>query len=150
VDITSNTFYKRTATYRTHYIYSYGMVRFTCIGISSLEGRRVCSIHTVISTKHVEDIKKLKIEILTPSLLMSYICGAPCKARNFNIVYIYIYIYIYMYICMWTYVWQRWKPSLSIFCTMFQHWINAESYSVAQLCVNTLLATKVILVTNGI
>jgi hypothetical protein len=33
--------------------------------------------------------------ILTLSLLMSYIYGAPCKARNFNVVY------------MWTYVWQR-------------------------------------------
>jgi hypothetical protein len=30
---------------------------------------------------------------LTLSLLMSYIYGAPCKARNFNVVYIYIYIY---------------------------------------------------------
>jgi hypothetical protein len=25
---------------------------------------------------------------------MSYIYGAPCKARNFNVVYIYIYIYM--------------------------------------------------------
>jgi hypothetical protein len=32
---------------------------------------------------------------LTLSLLMSYIYGAPCKARNVNVVYI------------WTYVWQR-------------------------------------------
>jgi hypothetical protein len=32
---------------------------------------------------------------LTLSLLMSYIYGAPCKARNFNVVYI------------WTYVWKR-------------------------------------------
>jgi hypothetical protein len=31
---------------------------------------------------------------LTLSLLMSYICGAPYKARNVNIVYI------------WTYIWQ--------------------------------------------
>jgi hypothetical protein len=45
---------------------------------------------------------------------------------------------------------QRWKPSTSICCTMFQHWINAESYPVAQLCVNTLLATKVTLITDGI
>jgi hypothetical protein len=30
---------------------------------------------------------------LTLSLLMSYIYGASCKARNFNVVYIYIYIY---------------------------------------------------------
>jgi hypothetical protein len=33
--------------------------------------------------------------LLTLSLLMSCIYGAPCKARNFNVVYI------------WTYVWQR-------------------------------------------
>jgi hypothetical protein len=33
------------------------------------------------------------INVLTLRLLMSYICGAPCKARNFNVVYI------------WTYVW---------------------------------------------
>jgi hypothetical protein len=39
---------------------------------------------------------------LTLSLLMSYIYGAPCSARNFNVVYI------------WTYVLQRWKQSLSI------------------------------------
>jgi hypothetical protein len=32
---------------------------------------------------------------LTHTLLMSYIYGAPCKARDFNVVYI------------WTYVWQR-------------------------------------------
>jgi hypothetical protein len=32
---------------------------------------------------------------LTLSLLMSYIYAAPCKASNFNVVYI------------WTYVWQR-------------------------------------------
>jgi hypothetical protein len=69
---------------------------------------------------------------------MSYIYGVPCKSRNFNVVYI------------WTYVWQRWKPSLSICCTMFQHWINAENYPVSQLCVNTLPATKITLITDGI
>jgi hypothetical protein len=26
-----------------------------------------------------------------------YIYGAPCKARNFNVVYMYIYIYVYVY-----------------------------------------------------
>jgi hypothetical protein len=75
---------------------------------------------------------------LTLSLLKSYIYGALCKARNFNIV------------CIWTYVWQRWKPSLSICCTMFQYWINAESFPVAQLCVNTSPATKITLITDGI
>jgi hypothetical protein len=53
---------------------------------------------------------------LTLNLLMSYIYGAPCKAINFNVVYI----------C--TYVWQHWKPSLSICCTIFQHRINAELF----------------------
>jgi hypothetical protein len=75
---------------------------------------------------------------LTLSLLMSYIYGAPCKARNFNVVYI------------WTYFWQRWKPSLSICCTMFQQRINGESFPVAKLCVNILLATKINLITDGI
>jgi hypothetical protein len=56
----------------------------------------------------------------------------------------------YIYISTWTYVCQRWKPSLSMCCTLCQHWINAESYTVAQLCVNTLLATKVMLITDGI
>jgi hypothetical protein len=31
-----------------------------------------------------------------------------------------------------------------------QHWMNAKSYPVAQLCVNTLPATKVALITDGI
>jgi hypothetical protein len=33
---------------------------------------------------------------------------------------------------------------------MFQNTINAESYPVAQLCVNTLPATKVTLITDEI
>jgi hypothetical protein len=69
---------------------------------------------------------------------MSYMYGAVCKARNFNIVYI------------WTSVWQRWKSSVSICCRMFQHWFNGEIYPVAQLCLNTFLATKVTLITYGI
>jgi hypothetical protein len=84
---------------------------------------------------------KLQISVetsLTLSLLMSYIYGTPCKSRNFNVVY------------TWTYVWQRWKPSLSICSTTFQHWINAESYPVTQLCVNTLPVTKTTLITSGI
>jgi hypothetical protein len=79
-----------------------------------------------------------RLQTLTLSLLMSRIYGAPCKAINFNVVYI------------WTYVWQRWKPSLFICCTMFQHWINTESYPVSQLCANTLPAIKITLITNGI
>jgi hypothetical protein len=41
-------------------------------------------ISTEESGKHNSNI------ILTLSLLMSYIYGAPCKARNFYIVYIYL------------------------------------------------------------
>jgi hypothetical protein len=33
---------------------------------------------------------------------------------------------------------------------MFQNWINAESYPVSQLCVNTFPDTKVTLITDGI
>ena len=33
------------------------------------------------------------------------------------------------------------KQSLSICCTMFQHRINAESFPVSHLCVNTLPAS---------
>jgi hypothetical protein len=79
----------------------------------------------------------VKHNCLLTLLLMSYIYGALCKARNFNVVYI------------WTYVWQRWKPSLSICWTLFQHWINAESYPVSQLCVNTSPATKITLIADG-
>jgi hypothetical protein len=79
---------------------------------------------------------------LTLSLLMSYIYiyiyGAHCKARNFNVVYV------------WNYVWKCWKSSLSICCTMFHHWFNAESFPVSQLCVKTLPATKITLITNWI
>ena len=47
-------------------------------------------------------------------LLISYIYGAPSKARNANVVYIYIYIYIDLRLATL-------KQSLSICCTMFQH-----------------------------
>jgi hypothetical protein len=40
--------------------------------------------------------RRVRTASLTLSLLMSCIHGAPCKARNFNVVYICIYIYIYM------------------------------------------------------
>jgi uncharacterized MnhB-related membrane protein len=49
------------------------------------------SIIIVISRQSVEKI----YVSLTLSLLMSYIYGALCKARNFNVVYV------------WTYAWQR-------------------------------------------
>ena len=42
-----------------------------------------------------DNIQSIYGHVLTLRLLMSYIYGAPSKARNANVVYI------------WTYVWQR-------------------------------------------
>ena len=58
------------------------------------------------------------ISSLTLRLLMSYIYGAPSKARNANIVYI------------WTYVWQRWN-SLFLFVAQC---FNTESMQRGFLC----------------
>jgi hypothetical protein len=50
--------------------YSYGLVRFKCIGISSVVGRRVRSICNRLpedepsASKRVEDIKKVQIKAL--------------------------------------------------------------------------------------
>jgi hypothetical protein len=75
---------------------------------------------------------------LTLSLLMWYIYWASCKARNFNVIYIYMDLRLAT------------LKAVSICCTMFQHWINSEICPVAQLCVNILPATKVTLITDGI
>ena len=58
--------------------------------------------------------------ILTLRLLMSYIYtyGAPSKARNANVVYI------------WTYVWQRWNSLFLFFAQCF----NTESMQRGFLC----------------
>ena len=45
--------------------------------------------------QYVQWVRKRSHIVLTLRLLMSYIYGAPSKARNANVVYI------------WTYVWQR-------------------------------------------
>jgi len=55
---------------------------------------------------------------LTLRLLMSYIYGAPSKARNANVVYI------------WTYVWQRWN-SLFLFAAQC---FNTKSMQRGFLC----------------
>jgi hypothetical protein len=75
---------------------------------------------------------------LNLGLIMSCIYVAPSKARNFNVVYMDLHLATLKAV------------SLSICCTMFQHWINAESFSLSQCCVNTLPATKVSLITNVI
>jgi hypothetical protein len=69
-----------------------------------------------------------------------YIYGAPCKATNFNVVYVRTSMYTF----------GNAESRLFLFAAQFQHWINAESYPVAQLCVNTFLATKITLITHGI
>jgi hypothetical protein len=109
--------------------------------VISLNHRSFCIVWSIPANPVLfRTIQPLKVETsLTLNLLMSYtVYGVACKARNFKVVYI------------WTYVWQRWKPSISTCCTMFQHWINAESFPVLQLCVNTLPATKFTLITDGI
>ena len=55
----------------------------------------------------IQDFIGATTYFLTLTLLMSYICGAPSKARNANVVYI------------WTYVWQRWN-SLFLFAALCQ------------------------------
>jgi hypothetical protein len=64
-------------------------VEFVCLG--------------ALSIVYCHQIPSERIPSLTISLLMYNIYGAPCKARNFNVVYIYIYIHTYIF----TYVWQR-------------------------------------------
>jgi hypothetical protein len=113
-------------------------VLFNCWRHKTVQMTADRCLSTTAAARHYVCTTTRVVTFLILSLLMSYICGAPCKARNFNVVYI------------WTYVWQRWKPSLFICCTMFQHWIGAESFPVSLLCVNTLLATKVTLMTTGI
>jgi hypothetical protein len=69
-----------------------------------------------------------------------YIYGAPCKARNFNVVYT-----CYMDLS---------SATLKAVSFYLLHNVstlnNAERFPVSQLCVNTLTATKVTLITNGI
>ena len=64
------------------------------------------------------DTKHIHYTQLTLRLLISYIYGAPSRARNANIVYI------------WTYVWQRWK-SLFLFAAQC---FNTESMQKGFLC----------------
>jgi hypothetical protein len=47
-----------------------------------------------------------------------------------------INIYSYMDLLLAT------MKAVCLYCTIFQHWVNAESYPVAQLCVNTLLCAS--------
>jgi hypothetical protein len=78
--------------------------------------------------------------ILTLSLLMSYILvyGAPSKAGNFNVVYI------------WTYVWQTLKAVSFNLLHNISTLNQCRTFSFVTVVVNTLLATKVPLITDGI
>ena len=62
---------------------------------------------------------------LTLRLLTSYIYGAPSKASNANVVYI------------WTYVWQRWN-SFFLFAAQCFNTESMQRFPVSHLCVNTL------------
>jgi hypothetical protein len=70
---------------------------------------------------------------LTLSLLMSYIYGASCKARNFNVVYIYIYMDFVL----------ATLKAVSFYLLHNVSTLNQRrSFPVSQLCVNTLPATN--------
>jgi hypothetical protein len=76
---------------------------------------------------------------------MSHIDGAPCKARNFNVVCVCVYIYIYGL------KFGNTEGHLFLFSAQC---FNIESMQKVilwhKLCVNTLPATKVTLITVGI
>jgi hypothetical protein len=61
--------------------------------------------------------------LLKPEILKSYICGPTFGNAESHLTLIY--------------------------CTMFQHLINAESFPESQLCVNTFPTTKITLITMG-
>jgi hypothetical protein len=88
---------------------------------------------------------------LTLSLLISYIyiymelLLKPEILTSYIYIYTHIYTSIYMDLSLATL-----KAVFSICCTMFQHSINAESFPVSQLCVNTLAANKITLIKDGI
>src|SRR5215510_13370424 len=87
---------------------------------------------------------KLKVEnnTLTLRLLMSYIYGAPSKARNFNVVYIYIYMDLRLATLKAVSFYLLHNVSTLNQCRKFS--------CVTVLCVKTLPATKVTLITDGI
>jgi hypothetical protein len=68
-----------------------------------------------------------------------YIYGAPCKAKHFNVVY------MYMDLCL---------AKLKAVSLYLLHNVstlnNAERFPVSQLCVNTLQETKISLIANEI
>jgi hypothetical protein len=66
---------------------------------------------------------------------MSYIYGAPCKARNFNVIYIYMGLRL---------------AKLIAFSSYLLHNVSTLNQCGKLSCVNTLPATKVILITDGI
>jgi len=61
----------------------------------TLLGQDTPSFTSVCSTPYLVTLLASLHQLLTLRLLISYIYGAPSKARNANVVYI------------WTYVWQR-------------------------------------------
>jgi hypothetical protein len=69
---------------------------------------------------------------------MSFIYGAPSKARNFNVVYIYGPMF------------GNAESSLFLFAAQCFNIESIQKVFLSQLCVNTLPATKITLNTDGI
>jgi hypothetical protein len=70
-----------------------------------------------------------------------YIYGATCKARNFNVVYIYIYMDLRL---------ATLKPVFFYLLHNVSTLNQCRKFPMSKLCVNTLAATKVTLITDGI
>jgi hypothetical protein len=68
---------------------------------------------------------------------MSYICGAPCKARNFNVV-------------IYGPTFGNAESRLFLFSAQCFNIELMQKVILWHKCVNTLPATKVILITDGI
>ena len=95
-------------------------LRWHCITVYSCTAVRTSRLANV-QLQAINDFFGLRRSLcfdLTLRLLMSHIYGAPSKARNANVVY------------MWTYVWQRWN-SLFLFAAQC---FNTESMQRGFLC----------------
>ena len=76
-----------------------GALELSGNGLATREGWRETKLGEIGEISFIRcfiiPVYRLSLRWLTLRLLMSYIYGAPSKARNANVVYI------------WTYVWQR-------------------------------------------
>ena len=93
--------HSRTANFRTKILATFpgifgvfhGILKCWCLYSTSSRGKPTDVLWNLVG-QHCFGVRQLHKHrpILTLRLLMSYIYGAPSKARNANVVYIYIYL----------------------------------------------------------